>query len=133
MVPIIKELWVVGAMSLPTLAWTLALGTDLGGNATPIGASANVVGTSVAEKEGYVNDLFFGIGHGIGCIGNESWPVVVPGKDWGSLTFEENMVEIAAIVFNRPGLGGLRLEAPTLVKKTGAEVLPKTSFEVDYL
>ena len=53
MVPIIKELSVVGAMSLPTLAWTLALGTDLGGNATPIGASANVVGTSVSKKEGY--------------------------------------------------------------------------------
>ena len=53
MVPIIKELSVVGAMSLPTLAWSLALGTDLGGNATPIGASANVVGTSIADKEGY--------------------------------------------------------------------------------
>jgi len=53
MVPIIKELSVVGAMSLPTLAWTLALGTDLGGNATPIGASANVVGVSVSEREGY--------------------------------------------------------------------------------
>ncbi len=53
MVPVIKELSVVGAMSLPTLAWTLALGTDLGGNATPIGASANVVGTAVANKEGY--------------------------------------------------------------------------------
>jgi Na+/H+ antiporter NhaD/arsenite permease-like protein len=53
MVPIIKELSIVGAMSLPTLAWTLALGTDLGGNATPIGASANVVGTSVSASEGY--------------------------------------------------------------------------------
>lgn len=53
MVPVIKELSVVGAMSLPTLAWTLALGTDLGGNATPIGASANVVGTAVAHREGY--------------------------------------------------------------------------------
>ncbi|MFH1647934.1 MAG: ArsB/NhaD family transporter [Chloroflexota bacterium] len=53
MVPVIKELSVVGAMSLPTLAWALALGTDLGGNATPIGASANVVGTSIAHKEGY--------------------------------------------------------------------------------
>jgi Na+/H+ antiporter NhaD/arsenite permease-like protein len=53
MVPIIKELSVVGAMSLPSLAWALALGTDIGGNATPIGASANVVGTAVAHKEGY--------------------------------------------------------------------------------
>ena len=35
------------------LAWALSLGTDLGGNATPIGASANVVGTSVSAKGGY--------------------------------------------------------------------------------
>jgi hypothetical protein len=70
---------------------------------------------------------------GIGLIGNESWPVVVPGKEWGSMVFKENMVEIAAIVFNRPGLGGLRLESPTLVVSKGAEVLPKTPFEVDYV
>lgn len=71
--------------------------------------------------------------HRIGLIGNESWPVVVPGKNWGPMVFEENMVEIAAIVFNRPGLGGLRLESPTLVTSKGAEVLPKTPFEVDYV
>lgn len=53
MVPIIRDLSVVGGMALPPLAWSLALGTDLGGNATPIGASANVVGISVANKEGY--------------------------------------------------------------------------------
>jgi len=87
----------------------------------------------VAEREGCGTDLFFGLGHGIGIIGNESWPVVVPGKDWGSMVFEENMVEIAAVVFNRPGLGGLRLESPTLITKNGAELLPKTSLEVDYV
>ncbi len=53
MVPVIRELSIVGGIALPTLAWTLALGTDIGGNATPIGASANVVGTAVAHKEGY--------------------------------------------------------------------------------
>jgi len=53
MVPVISGLSVVGGMSLTTLAWTLALGTDIGGNATPIGASANVVGTAVAQREGY--------------------------------------------------------------------------------
>jgi Na+/H+ antiporter NhaD/arsenite permease-like protein len=53
MVPIIRDLSMQGGMSLPVLAWSLSLGTDIGGNATPIGASANVVGTSVAEKEGY--------------------------------------------------------------------------------
>ena len=38
------------------LAWSLSLGTDIGGSATPIGASANVVGMSVAAKEGYTVD-----------------------------------------------------------------------------
>jgi len=53
MVPVIKNLAATHNLRLPTLAWTLALGTDIGGNATPIGASANVVGTAVAEREGY--------------------------------------------------------------------------------
>jgi Na+/H+ antiporter NhaD/arsenite permease-like protein len=53
MLPVIKELSIVGGMNLAPLAWALALGTDLGGNATPIGASANVVGTSLAHNEGY--------------------------------------------------------------------------------
>jgi len=43
------------------------------------------------------------------------------------------MVEIAAIVFNHPGLGGLRLESSTLVTSKDAEVLPKTPFEVDHI
>ena len=53
MVPVIRSLALNPALKLPTMAWTLALGTDIGGNATPIGASANVVGTAIAEKEGY--------------------------------------------------------------------------------
>ncbi len=53
MVPVIKNLSLTTGIPLPTLAWTLALGTDIGGNATPIGASANVVGTAIAEREGY--------------------------------------------------------------------------------
>ena len=52
MIPVIKGLAATG-LPLPALAWTLALGTDIGGNGTPIGASANVVGTAIAEKEGY--------------------------------------------------------------------------------
>ncbi len=53
MVPVIVNLSRTYGLSLPTLAWTLALGADIGGNATPIGASANVVGTAIAEREGY--------------------------------------------------------------------------------
>jgi Na+/H+ antiporter NhaD/arsenite permease-like protein len=53
MVPIVRQLSQTAGLNLHTLAWTLALGTDIGGNATPIGASANVVGTAIAEREGY--------------------------------------------------------------------------------
>lgn len=53
-VPVIQNLAsVTGANFLPTMAWSLAIGTDIGGSATPIGASANVVGTSFAAKAGH--------------------------------------------------------------------------------
>ncbi|MEE1256431.1 MAG: SLC13 family permease [Lachnospiraceae bacterium] len=53
MIPVIKSLAVTQGIGLDVLSWALAMGTDIGGSATPIGASANVVGTSVAAKEGY--------------------------------------------------------------------------------
>lgn len=53
MIPIIKSLAMTQGIGLDVLSWALAMGTDIGGSATPIGASANVVGTSVAAKEGY--------------------------------------------------------------------------------
>lgn len=53
MIPIIKSLSMTSGADLGVLAWALSMGTDIGGSATPIGASANVVGTSVAAKEGY--------------------------------------------------------------------------------
>ena len=54
MVPVIKSLSAAQGVELSVLAWTLAMGTDIGGSATPIGASANVVGISVAAKEGHM-------------------------------------------------------------------------------
>ena len=53
MIPVIKSLSLVQGVDLDTLAWALSMGTDIGGNATPIGASANVVGTSIAAKSGH--------------------------------------------------------------------------------
>lgn len=53
MIPIIKSLSAAQNMNLSVLAWALSMGTDIGGSATPIGASANVVGTSLAAREGY--------------------------------------------------------------------------------
>lgn len=54
MVPVIKTLAAAtpGA-ELSVLAYALSVGTDIGGSATPIGASANVVGTSVISKAGH--------------------------------------------------------------------------------
>lgn len=53
MIPVITTMAATQNMSLATLAWALSLGTDLGGNATPIGASANVMGIAVAGKHGH--------------------------------------------------------------------------------
>lgn len=53
MIPVIKSLAAAQGVDLETLAWALSMGTDIGGSATPIGASANVVGTSVAAKSGH--------------------------------------------------------------------------------
>lgn len=54
MVPVIKSLAATTASAdLSVLAYALSIGTDIGGSATPIGASANVVGTSVISKAGH--------------------------------------------------------------------------------
>jgi len=53
MVPVIQSLAASTGVPIDVLAWTLSMGTDIGGAATPIGASANVVGTSVSAKSGH--------------------------------------------------------------------------------
>ena len=53
MIPIIKSISATTGANLEMLAWTLSMGTDIGGSATPIGASANVVGTAVSAKSGH--------------------------------------------------------------------------------
>jgi len=53
MVPVIIYLSQATGGALPTFAWSLSLGACIGGNATPIGASANVVGIAMAEKTGH--------------------------------------------------------------------------------
>ena len=50
MVPVIQSLAALNGIDISTLAWGLSMGTDIGGSATPIGASANVVGMSVVAK-----------------------------------------------------------------------------------
>jgi Na+/H+ antiporter NhaD/arsenite permease-like protein len=52
MVPVVRDLSAAQGVPIGPLAWTLAIAADVGGNATPIGGSANVVGLAVAEKGG---------------------------------------------------------------------------------
>ena len=54
MIPVINNLSATLGVDLSLLSWTLAMGTDIGGSATPIGASANVVGIATAAKEGHM-------------------------------------------------------------------------------
>ncbi len=51
MIPLVKSLG--QAMPVDTLWWSLALGADLGGNLTLVGAAANVVVASLADKSGH--------------------------------------------------------------------------------
>ena len=56
MAPLVHDLVGSGANADPgkqSLWWALALGADLGGNATAIGASANVVVTGIARRNGH--------------------------------------------------------------------------------
>ncbi len=53
MIPLIKDIGAISGLALGPLWWALALGADIGGNATIIGASANVVVSGMAHREGY--------------------------------------------------------------------------------
>lgn len=53
MIPMIKEMGIMGVTNIETLWWSLALGACLGGNGTLIGASANVIVAGLAAQEGY--------------------------------------------------------------------------------
>lgn len=53
MVPVLLSLAETLGMDLHTLTWAVSKGTDIGGIATPIGASANVTGVALAAKEGH--------------------------------------------------------------------------------
>ena len=54
MIPVINSLAATQGIEISVLAWALAMGTDIGGSATPIGASANVVGIATAAKSGHM-------------------------------------------------------------------------------
>jgi len=85
------------------------------------------------DRTGYRQYALPGYGHGIGILGNEWFPVVmdsdVPYESKGDLVLQPNMIEIAALVLNKPGVGGLRMEMAVLITRDGNEPLNKMPFE----
>lgn len=53
MIPVVLKIAETSQLPLSVLIWALAYGTCFGGNATVIGASANVVGAGICESHGY--------------------------------------------------------------------------------
>jgi len=53
MIPLVKDIGTISGLALAPLWWALTLGADIGGNATIVGASANLVVSGMAEKEGH--------------------------------------------------------------------------------
>ena len=64
MIPVIGSLAVTLDIDPTVLYFGLLSGATLGGNCTPIGASANIAGIGILRKEGYTvkNSDFFKIG-----------------------------------------------------------------------
>lgn len=78
---------------------------------------------------GYAQDALAAFGHGIGIVGHEWYPAIINNEEFAHLTLKPGLTEVAALVINRPGIGGMRLECPVLVTETGNEVLTKTPVE----
>ncbi len=53
MIPLIENIGELTGIDTAPLWWALALGADIGGNMTLVGASANVIVSGMAEKEGH--------------------------------------------------------------------------------
>jgi Na+/H+ antiporter NhaD/arsenite permease-like protein len=53
MIPVAKIISSQTNISLELLLFGVLIGSTLGGNITPIGASANIVGWGIVKKEGY--------------------------------------------------------------------------------
>jgi len=85
------------------------------------------------DEIGYRQYALPGYGHGIGILGNEWYPAIAnstaPYESGADLLLQPNMVQVAAIVLNKPGVGGFRMETPILITEDGSEPLSKTPVE----
>jgi Xaa-Pro aminopeptidase len=85
------------------------------------------------DEIGYRQYALPGYGHGIGILGNEWYPAIAnstaPYESGADLLLQPKMVQVAAIVLNKTGVGGFRMETPILITEDGGEPLSKTPVE----
>jgi Xaa-Pro aminopeptidase len=89
-------------------------------------------------KKGWADVVLPGYGHGIGHFGHEWFPCVVSSDDPfvtdPEFELQPNYIQEIAIVCNRPGVAGFRMERPLLITRDGNELLsglPFTPWVVD--
>jgi Xaa-Pro aminopeptidase len=73
----------------------------------------------MVTSAGYVDYTLPAFGHGIGVLGHEWYPAILDNDEFRDIVLEENLVEIAILAMNVPGVGGMRLECPVRVTSTG--------------
>ncbi len=93
-----------------------------------LGEVAQKVNAFVGER-GWSQWVLPGFGHGIGHFGHEWYPCVAeapsPGNNQPDYPLEPGYIQMMAVVCNRPGVAGFRLERPLLITETGNELLSK--------
>jgi Xaa-Pro aminopeptidase len=89
--------------------------------------------TEFVASKGWSEVVLPGYGHGIGHFGHEWFPCVVASDDPlvtdPEFELQPNYVQEIAVVCNRPGVAGFRLERPLLITANGNEQLSGLPFE----
>ncbi|MBU1671935.1 MAG: Xaa-Pro peptidase family protein [Actinobacteria bacterium] len=85
------------------------------------------------QENGWGEWVLPGYGHGIGHFGHEWYPCVAeaesPGNNEPDYVLEPGYIQMIAVICNRPGVAGFRLERPLLITETGNEVMSNLPFE----
>ncbi len=88
---------------------------------------------ALVQDKGWGGWVLPGYGHGIGHFGHEWYPCVAdtpsPGNNEPDYVLEPGYIQMMAVVCNRPGVAGFRLERPLLITETGNELLSGLPFE----
>lgn len=85
------------------------------------------------QENGWGDWVLPGFGHGIGHLGHEWYPCVGEhvsvGNNEPDYVLEPGYMQMAAVICNRPGVAGFRLERPVLITEGGNEVLSRLPIE----